>query len=197
MTAAGKMERMSEAEYLAWEAEQAGKHEWLNGEIVAMSGARALHNLLVANLVRALQRGLDGRPCDVLGSDQRVMVADSTMYAYPDLMVVCGQPVLSPTDRMSLTNPTVVVEVLSPSTEAHDRGAKFAHYRQLPSLQAYVLVSTELDRVEVFERDGAEWRFREAGASVRLDCLSLTLSMAEVYWRADLYRAAEAEAAAE
>src|SRR5689334_6848951 len=98
-----------------------------------MSGARIEHNRAASNLTVALGTALKGGPCTVLGSDQRVKVEDTGMYTYPDLVVVCGKPAMAASDpRMSLTNPAVVFEILSESTEADDRGWKFAHYRRIP-----------------------------------------------------------------
>ena len=122
------------AEYLALERAADAKSEYLDGEIVAMTGGSRAHSLIAANLVRELGNALRERPCEVYGSDLRVSVALAGLYAYPDVTVVCGQPTFTDDERDTLENPTVIVEVLSPSTEGLDRGAKFTRYRRLPSL---------------------------------------------------------------
>src|SRR5206468_6291774 len=115
--------------------------EYINGQIYAMSGASREHNLIVVNLIRELSSQLRGRPCEVYASDMRVKVRPTGMYTYPDVVAVCGEPRFEDEQVDTLVNPAVIVEVLSPSTEAYDRGQKFAHYRKLESLTEYVLVA--------------------------------------------------------
>src|SRR5436305_1067989 len=118
-------------QYLALEREAEYKSEYINGEIYAMSGASREHNLIAVNLVRELSSQMRGRPCEVYGSDMRVKVAPTGMYTYPDVSVACNEPHFDDRQLDTLTNPTVIIEVLSPSTEAYDRGVKFLHYRKL------------------------------------------------------------------
>ena len=110
-------------------------------------GRQSPHNLINTNLTRELSQQLRARPCRVYSNDQRVLVAPTGLYTYPDLVVVCGEPQLLDGELDTLLNPTVIVEVLSPSTEAYDRGRKFGHYRTIESLKAYLMVSS-----------GADWR---------------------------------------
>lgn len=174
--------RMTYAEYLAAEQSSEVKHEFLRGEVFAMAGGTFEHALLASNVLREIGRLLGGR-CVVVGSDARVRIVESDRAAYPDVMVVCGPRERAHDDADATTNPTVIVEVLSDSTEADDRGAKFAHYRRLASLRDYVLVSQREPRIEVFSRDGDEWRFAEAGhgASARLRSIDVLLAVDDVY----------------
>jgi Uma2 family endonuclease len=150
--------RVSAAEYLALERGSPAKHELVNGVIMAMSGASPVHNLVAMNLGRRLGELLGVKPCFVLSSDQRVHVPATGLFAYPDLTVVCGPLELHPDDDHTLLNPKVIVEVLSDSTEGYDRGAKFAHYQSIASLEEYVLVSTREKRIEHYRRQGSgQW----------------------------------------
>ena len=127
-----KRRLVTSIEYLALERESTTKHELVNGRILAMAGASPLHNLLAANAASALGRMLTGKPGIVLSSNQRVHappLCEGGLYAYPDVTVVCARPEFHPEDMQTLVNPKVIVEVLSDSTEAYDRGAKFSHYQ--------------------------------------------------------------------
>jgi Uma2 family endonuclease len=150
--------RVSSAEYLAVERASETKHELVNGVILAMSGASPVHNLVTMNLGGRLRELVGAKPRVVLSSDQRVHVPATGLFAYPDLTVVCGPLELHPEDDHTLLNPKVIVEVLSDSTEAYDRGAKFAHYQSIVSLEEYVLVSTRERRVEHYRRqESGQW----------------------------------------
>ena len=177
------------AEYLAFERAAATKHEFVDGQPVAMSGASRAHNLLVGAFVSLLYSGLRGRPCEVYPSDMRVKVAPSGLYTYPDVTVVCGEPLFTDDHVDTLTNPTLLVEVLSESTESYDRGKKFQHYRQLESLQEYLLVSQSEPRVERFARvRGDDWLLTDAhgqDASITLTSVDVEISLAELYERID------------
>jgi Uma2 family endonuclease len=155
--AARAMVRMTEAEYLALEAASETKHECVNGEAFAMAGGSPAHAIVAANLTGALGNALRGKPCVLASSDLRVHIPGTGMYTYPDVSVVCGKIETGARDTNSVINPRVVFEVLSETTEAHDRGAKFRHYERIPTLQAYVLVAQDGRRVEQFERTDAGW----------------------------------------
>lgn len=137
-------------EFLAWENQQPEKNEYYRGEVFAMVGARRAHGCVVANLARHLGNHLAGSPCRVFTEGMKLQVADDAIF-YPDLLVTCDPADLS-TD-MIFRAPKLVIEVLSPSTQAYDRGLKFAVYRRLPSLQEYLLVDPDARRVEGFRRD--------------------------------------------
>jgi Uma2 family endonuclease len=132
---------MSPDEYLAFEREAECKHEYWHGEVFAMAGASREHNLLVSNLVHLLVGALQDRPCEVYPSDMRVSAASAKVFTYPDVSVVCSGPNFADDAQDTLLNPVVIIEVLSDSTEAYDRGKKFEYYRTIPSLQHYLLVA--------------------------------------------------------
>jgi Uma2 family endonuclease len=183
-------QRASEDEYLVLERASETKHEYVNGEIVAMAGASPRDNLVAANITGALRDRLRDRPCLVLPSDQRVHVSATGLRAYPDVTVVCGRPELDKQDTMAIVNPMVIFEVLSESTEAFDRGAKFAHYRHLSSLSEYVLVSLEDRRIEHYRRlDGGQWLLSEVageGSRLALPVLDASIDLREVFEKLDL-----------
>lgn len=149
--------RYAPDEYLALERLASYKSEYLHGEIFAMAGASYEHNLLVANVLGELRDALRRGPCRAVASDLRVQVAAAGMYTYPDVVVICEQPQFADATLDTLLNPSVIVEVLSPSTELYDRGEKFAHYQRLPSLTDYVLVAQDKMRVEHYVRRGTQW----------------------------------------
>jgi Uma2 family endonuclease len=173
---------MTAAEYLAWEREQSDKHEYHHGEVFAMSGGSPRHNLLAGEAIVQLGIVVRSHGCRVLTSDQRVAFVPDEHYVYPDAAVVCGEPKLQPGTTDVLLNPRVVVEVLSRSTEAYDRGEKWEGYQGISSLTDYVLVSQRAVRVEHYQRqaDGS-WQYRTLaageiltlsnGATVALDVL--------------------------
>ncbi len=151
---------LSPDDYLAFEeASVEAKHEYHDGEIFAMSGASPSHANVTDNLTIALGRRLRGKPCRVNSSDLRVEVDEGASYVYPDVVLVCGRPEYV---RGALVNPAVVFEVLSPSTEAYDRGYKFERYRRIPSLRAYVLIAQDRRHADVFARTEAGlWQIGE------------------------------------
>lgn len=162
-------------QYLEAEREAEFKSEYLDGEIFAMAGASREHNLLSAALTVVLGTQLGSRPCEQYASDMRVRVTPRGLYTYPDIVVVCGQPQFLDDRADTLLNPTFLAEVLSPSTEAYDRGKKFEHYRKLESLREYLLVAQERVQADLYTRqpDG-RWLLTEAGS------LEDTLSVASI-----------------
>jgi Uma2 family endonuclease len=186
--------RVESAAYLALERGNETKHELVNGEILAMSGASPVHNLIAMNLGRRLSELVSGKPCVVLSSDQRVHVPATGLFAYPDLTVICGAPQLHPEDDHTLLNPVVLVEVLSDSIEAYDRGAKFAHYQGIASLEEYVLVSTREKRVEHYRRQGGgqsgQWLLTVCVASsgrIVFPALGGDVALADVYEKTEAF----------
>lgn len=174
---------MSYAEYLAAEARSEVKHEFLRGEVWAMAGGTPSHAGMQVNVSSSLVVALKGRPCRVFSSDLRVRISETDRSTYPDVTVVCGKLETAPEDPNAVTNPIVIVEVLSESTEASDRGEKFQHYARLPSLQEYVLVSQVGRRVDVFRRsEGETWVFVPfTTGSVELKSLGVSVSLDDVY----------------
>lgn len=189
--------RVGPDEYLALERKSETKHELVNGQIVAMSGASPVHNLIAMNLGSLLRELLRAKPCVVLSSDQRIHVPATGLFAYPDLTVVCGRPEFHPRDDHTLVNPRVIVEVLSDSTEAFDRGAKFGHYQGIASLEEYVLVSTRERRIEHFRRqDSGQWLLTvHAGdhARVELPALGGSIALADVYEKVESFARTQAQ----
>lgn len=148
-------------EYLAFEEGTELKHEFIDGEVFAMSGGTFAHSLIKTNLI-GVARPLISSGCLLLDSDMRVKVSDRA-YVYPDSSLVCGTPVFEDEKRLSLLNPRVIFEVLSPSSEAWDRGGKFHLYQTIESLEAYVLLSQAQARVEAFFRGDQAWTYRAYG----------------------------------
>ena len=154
--------KMTVAQYLAFERASTLRHEFFRGEVFAMSGATVAHGRIVVNLIRQLSSSLNAGPCEVLGPDTRVRVSATGLYTYPDLLVACEPLEFDDDQRDTLLNPRVIIEVLSRSTEAYDRGTKFAHYRSLPSLREYVLVSQDQPLIERYTRlPEGTWELRE------------------------------------
>jgi Uma2 family endonuclease len=182
--------RLTPAEYVAMEQASPQKREYLRGRVYAMAGATPEHNAVCGNLIRALGERLRGRRCVVLPSDQHVYVEATDLGTYPDVTVLCAKGEYHRDFPRSLVNPSLLVEVLSPSTEAYDRGAKFDHYRHLESLKEYVLVSTDEHAVDHFMREpDGTWRLTTArgmGDSVRLPSLDVSVPLAEIYENLDL-----------
>ena len=157
MSSAATKIRFTPQEYLALERKSETRNEYYNGEIFAMAGASREHNLTVANLLRDIGNQLEDRPCESYPSDMRVSIEATGLYTYPDVSVVCGEPRFQDREVDTLLNPTVIVEVLSPSTEAYDRGDKFRHYRRIDSLREFVLISQDRMMVERYTRQGKDW----------------------------------------
>lgn len=172
-------------EYLAMEARAPFRSEYVDGRVVAMGGASREHNLIAGAITAALTTALADRPCEVYQSDMRVRVDAARMYVYPDVVVVCGEPELDRTaGGVMLLNPTVLVEVLSESTEHQDRGAKALRYRRLPSLREHLLVAQDAPRVEHFARHGDAWLLTDVDdldASVELASIGCVLPLRTIY----------------
>jgi Uma2 family endonuclease len=178
---------MSAAEYLAWEPTQEDRYEYWDGEVVAMSGGTRNHNRISGNFFRLLDDALLDRACDVYIADVRVQVEPGQKYFYPDVVVTCDD---RDDDAQFVQFPCLVIEVLSPSTEAIDRGAKFAIYRQFLSLQEYVLVQADRSNVEVFWRnEKGQWVLSEYDLADRLLLESIGVEIAI----SDLYRQVQLE----
>lgn len=143
------------ADYLVWETAQDMRSEFINGEVYGMAGGTLEHNAATGATFATLRQHLKGTPCRAFVSDVKVQVEASSSFFYPDVVVTCQAADAANPQAQALTHPTLIAEVLSPSTAAFDRGGKFAHYRLLDSLQEYVLIDTDTPRVEVFRRNAA------------------------------------------
>ncbi len=172
-------------DYLEIERAAERKSEYLNGEMWAMAGATESHTVIVSNLVANIHAQFKGRPCRVYSADMRVEVDTTGLYTYPDVVLVCGERQFIDDRRDTLLNPLVIIEVLSPSTADYDRGAKFAHYRQLESLQEYLLVAqNERHVMHYLRQPDKRWlleEFRSLEDVIDLPSVTCRLSMAEVY----------------
>ena len=175
---------LTPGEYLAKERKALTKSEYSDGQIHAMPGASRKHNLITANTLVELHIQLRNRVCEVYPSDMRVKVGSAGLYTYPDVVVVCEEPRFEDTHFDTLLNPTVLIEVLSPSTAAYDRGDKFASYQKLDSLCEYVLISQDSVCVEHYLRQEQDWNlteFRSLDDGFSLVSIGCELSLRAIY----------------
>lgn len=175
--------RLTPEEFLTWEREQESRHQYVRGEVFAMAGGSPRHNRLAARAIARLERGVEGGPCGVYSSDQKIGLLDD-LFVYADAVVVCGPPALRAGSSDVITNPSVVVEVLSKGTETYDRGDKQRGYLSLRSVRHFLLVAQREKRIELYTRqDDGSFRFDvlEAGSTLILDGLSSSISIDELY----------------
>lgn len=176
-------------EYISFERKATTKHEYLKGQIIAMSGASRAHSFITGDIFGELRGQLKGHKCEVHSSDMRVSTHSTNSYFYPDVVVACEEPRFEDNVFDILLNPRVVIEVLSPSTEVYDRGEKFEFYKQLESLQEYLLVSQDQVSVEHYIRQKTEWvRTEYQGLSdvVPLHSIDCELCLQDIYARTEL-----------
>jgi Uma2 family endonuclease len=184
MTAAIQWLRATREEYLAAERAAESKSEYIDGYVLAMSGASRAHNVIAGNTSATLNVQLADAPCEVYSSDMRVKVSETGDYTYPDVVVACGEIAFEDAELDTLLTPTVIVEVLSPSTEGYDRGIKFERYRRIASLQEYVMVARDRLLVEQYRRDGDGWHYTAYDApeqTLRLLSIACTLPLKDIY----------------
>lgn len=176
---------ISEEEYWRLEEDSLVKHEYLRGQVYAMAGASRSHNVLAMNAAGSLHSRLRGKPCRAVGSDQRVKVEETGLQTYPDVVVYCQDARFDPRHKDTLLEPTVLVEVLSPSTADYDRTTKFDHYKQIPTLTDYVLIAQDRMRIEHYQRDAkGNWLLfvaQDATETITLESIEASLSVADVY----------------
>jgi Uma2 family endonuclease len=180
---------VSRAEYLRQERLARFRSEYHRGRVVAMAGTSRVHNRIVTNLSTSLDIQLRARDCNVYSTDLRVSVRGGEHYVYPDVVVTCGQEQYEDSELDILVNPLVVIEVLSDSTEAYDRGEKFRLYQSIPSLREYVLVSQRSRRLEIFRKqpDGS-WRYESspfAPPPLQIEAIECTLAPDDVYFKVE------------
>ena len=173
-------------EYFALERTSEGKYEYWQGEVFAMSGASPAHAQIQVNLITLLRSQLRGRPCRIFPSDIRLKVPSLPPYRYPDLSALCGEPVFETLGGLDvLTNPTLIVEILSPTTEAFDRGDKFTHYKSISSFSEYLLMAQHRPHVGQYVKQSAEvWSYQEyndLSASLYVHALECRLVLEELY----------------
>ncbi len=177
-------------EYLEMENDAIEKHEYYKGEIFAMSGAGNRHNIISVNIIASLHNSLKGKTCQPYGSDMRIHIPQNTLFTYPDISIICGNIIPSEEDENTSTNPTVIIEILLPSTRNYDRGVKFMQYRAIPTLKEYILVEAESIHVEQFaiNKDGL-WQLKEYSSpadQLVIEYLGATLLLKDVYDRCKL-----------
>jgi Uma2 family endonuclease len=177
-------------QYLELEHKAEIRSEYFQGEVFAISGAQVSHNRIVTNLVGMLYQHFRRRPCHVYSHDMRVRVNATGLYTYPDVLVVCGEEQIQHAETDTLLNPTFIAEVLSPSTEAYDRGKKFDHYKPIESLREYLLVASDRVHADLFTRqpDG-RWMLTSADgmeSSLGIESIDCQIAIADVYEKVDL-----------
>ncbi len=177
-------------EYLALERQSEYKSEYYNGEIFAMTGASRRHNLVAGNVFATLHAQLKSRPCEIYPSDMRVKVSPTVLYTYPDVVVVCGDPLFDDEQKDTLLNPTLLIEVLSKSTASYDRGEKFEHYRKLESLAEYLVIAQDKYHVEHYVRQpDNHWLLSETEElqeTVHLSSIECDLALTDIYSKVEI-----------
>ncbi|MCF2491986.1 Uma2 family endonuclease [Dyadobacter chenhuakuii] len=178
----------SEQEYLELEREAEYKSEYYQGEIFAMAGASPNHNRIMANLSGEIYMALKGRSCQNFSSDMRLHIPQNGLYTYPDIIILCGKPEFSQNDKDTLINPSVIIEVLSKSTSAYDRGDKFRLYRSIPTLTDYILVDSLSISVEVFRKnEDGTWllnsEINNINERITLTNINVQIELKDVYAR--------------
>jgi predicted adenylyl cyclase CyaB len=172
-------------EYLKFENISAEKHEYYQGEIFAMSGSKVNHNIISVNILTTLKQQLKGKPCQPFNSDQRIYIPQNTLFTYPDISIICGEIKTKNDDDWNIINPAVIVEVLSPSTKNYDKGEKFGLYRDIPTLNEYILVDSETIRVEAFRiNNSGHWELEElkSGENIlAIKQVGFSITLTEIY----------------
>ncbi len=191
MTTVGVQTHLTPEQYIAFERKwipdaETVRNEYVKGRLISMSGASFAHNVITMNISTALHVQLKGSGCETFANEMRVSSPHTSSYFYPDVGVVCDEPRFEDDVFDILLNPIVIIEVLSPSTEAYDRGEKFSHYRQIESLQEYILVSQDKVNVERYLRNMDEWIFsyyQEFNLQLPLTSIQCEVPLQEIYDR--------------
>jgi Uma2 family endonuclease len=177
--------KMSEEEYLAFERASEFKNEYADGQVIPMQVEKLSHNLICTNSSAILIRELSNKNCYVLALRMRVKTLATRRYSYPDIVLICGEPEFIGYERDTITNPTILIEILSPTTEKEDRGKKLREYRQIESLQEYLLISQETPQIERYLRQKEkDWLYSEVSgleSKIVLPSIGITLALSDVY----------------
>jgi Uma2 family endonuclease len=171
-------------EYLALERSSDKKHEYYKGEMFAMAGGRRVHSVIAGNIITKINIQIEKRPCIVFGSDMKVQVKPDGLFTYPDISALCGEEKYLDENEDTLLNPSLIIEVLSESTETYDRGRKFVLYRELESLREYVLVSSDYKKVEIFRRtQNNQWLLSDSKENepIIFESINASFSLEEIY----------------
>ncbi len=194
MTAQPKRD-MTEAEYLDHERASITKSDYYDGHVYAMTGAKEPHNLIAGNVIASLHGQLRRKPCRVYPSDMRVKVIQTGLNTYPDVVVLCGLPQFVDEKRDTITNPIVIIEILSPSTERYDRGMKFRHYRSIETLRDYILIAQDRQHIEHYTRhENGQWLFEETSINeerISIQSIECVLSLEDTYEKVELMQDAD------
>ena len=178
-------QKISIEEYLEMENAFLEKHEYYQGEIVAMAGPKMSHNVISGNIFVALSNKLRGKKCKPFNSDQRIHIPINTLFTYPDVSIICGEIIFLNNDEFNVLNPTVIIEVLSKSTKNYDRGEKFKLYRDIPALKEYILVDSESIHIEVFRlNEKNHWKLKEydnANELLPIKAISENILISDIY----------------
>lgn len=182
---APKYNYISEQDYLETERVALDKHEYYQGEVFAMSGASLKHNRVFSNLFGEIQNKLKGKSCQPYGSDLRIHIPKNTLYTYPDISIICGNPELTDEHFDTATNPTVIIELLSKSTRNYDRFEKFSLYREITSLNEYILIDTQKLHIEKHIRNADNsWQLTDyysISDSITISSVNVTISLTDIY----------------
>lgn len=177
--------KLTIAEYLEFEKTSQEKHEYYQGELFAMAGAKVAHNRIVTRLTILLGQQLRGSSCEPFNSDQRIHIPSNTLFTYPDLSIVCGPVQSLDNDDYNILNPSIIIEVLSPATKNYDRGEKFQLYRDIPTLKEYILIDSQFIRIEAFRINATgHWELEEynsPSASLLLPLINVAIPVQEIY----------------
>lgn len=172
-------------EYLAMEEAATEKHEYYKGEIFAMSGPKVPHNTISINMLVELGNKLKGKKCRPFSSNQRIHIEANTLFTYPDISIICGEPETLNNDNWNILNPAVIIEVLSPSTKNYDRGEKFKLYRDIPTLKEYILVDSGTIHIEIFRlNESNHWELEEYNAAeemLYIKTINENIALADIY----------------
>ena len=172
-------------EYLQWEQKSGWKHEYYQGAIFAMSGAKINHNIISVNVLTFLKQRLSAKSCRPFNSDQRIYIPGNTLFTYPDISIVCGEIITLDNDEKNILNPLVIIEVLSNSTKSYDRGDKFKLYRDIQSLKEYILIDSESITVETFRINRHDhWEleeYKKIDDALSIQTVQLSLPLSEIY----------------
>jgi Uma2 family endonuclease len=178
-------EKFSIDEYLRMENTEVVKHEYYQGEIFAMSGAKVPHNTIVVNLLIKLGQKLKGKKCKPFNSDQRIHIPSNTLFTYSDISIICGEIITLNNDEYNVLNPTVIIEVLSSSTKNYDRGEKFKLYRDITTLKEYILVDSESIHIETFRlNENDHWELEEYNSAediLIIKAIEENITLSEIY----------------
>ena len=173
-------------EYLSAERAASQKYEYYNGEVFAMSGASLKHNVIFRNTYIKLGLKLQGKSCQPFGSDLRIHIPKNTLYTYPDITIICGEPETTDDTTDTISNPTVIIEILSKSKRDYDKGSKFTLYRDIPTLKDYILIDSESVRVEKYSRNvDNSWLLNEYKTekdSLLIESIQESLSLSDIYF---------------